>query len=238
MGFEFLYEDTFRDVLRLRPHELAHAGPGMFHVTAHAMDDLHCFGDRADKLEFLDRFARILSPLPIRDPLRRAPYPHLRPEASLVAYCLLDNHYHLLIRQFSVGGCERAMRSVLTSYGHYFNRRYGRRFVPIFREPYTATQISSSVHGARAMAYVTLNHEIEREHYEFNSHDVYVGRRKADWIDTNSGLWFFGGDSAAYRRYLAGEGRQALERKIARRDQSTGKRARRIPRGPATHIKR
>lgn len=228
----------YLDAERLRPSEMSHYDQAMFHVTAHAIDDLHCFGDRRDKLEFLDRFARVLSPEPVRDPVRRRMYPHLRQEASLVAFCLLENHYHLIIRQFSATGGRRLMRSVLTSYGHYFNDKYDRPGSQIYREEFTATRIASSVQGARTLAYVTLNHEVLQERYEFSSHEYYVAKRRASWLDIESGMWFFGGDVKAYEEYLAGDGRAALERKIANRESRPPLRGSRVRRGPASHIKR
>lgn len=228
----------YLDAERLRPSEMSRYDQAMFHVTARAMDDLHCFGDRQDKLEFLDRFARVLSPEPVRDPVRRTFFPHLRGEAALVAFCILENHYHLIIRQFSATGGQRLMRSVLSSYGKYFNSKYGRRCVPIFREEFTATRIASSLQGARTLAYVTLNHEVKREKYEFSTHDYFVGKRRASWLDVDSGLWFFGGDREAYAEYLAGEGVEALERKIERRANRPLSVATPLRRGPATHIRR
>lgn len=235
----FFGEDMgYLDAERLRPSEMSRYEQGMFHVTARAMDDLHCFGDRRDKLEFLERFARVLSTEPVRDPVRRRPFPHLLGEASLVAFCILENHYHLIIRQFSATGGQRLMRSVLSSYGKHFNSKYGRRCVPIFREEFTATRIASSLQGARTVAYVTLNHEVERERFEFSSHDYYMGKRRASWLDVDSGLWFFGGDRETYSEYLAGEGVEALERKIARRAKSPLRQGRPLRRGPVSHIRR
>lgn len=235
----FFGEDMgYLDAERLRPSEMSRYEQGMFHLTARAMDDLHCFGDRRDKLEFLERFARVLSAEPVRDPARRTFFPYLRSEASLVAFCILENHYHLIVRQFSATGGQRLMRSVLSSYGMYFNKKYGRRKVPIFREEFTATRIVSSVQGARTLAYVTLNHEIEREKYEFSSHDYYIGRRRASWLDVDSGLWFFGRDRKAYENYLAGEGTEALERKIERRAVRPPRSSTPLRRGPVSHIAR
>lgn len=228
----------YLDAERLRPSELSRYGQAMFHVTAHAVDDLHCFGDRQDKLEFLTRFARVLSPEPVRDPVRRTYFPHFLGEASLVAFCILENHYHLIIRQFSATGGRRLMRSVLTSYGHYFNDKYDRPGSQIYREEFTATRIASSVQGVRTLAYVTLNHEVQQERYEFSSHDYYVGKRRASWLDIGSGLWFFGGDVTAYEEYLSGDGRAALERKIASRGQRPPLHGSRVRRGPSSHIKR
>ena len=44
---------------------------------------------------------------------------------SVVSYCLMPNHYHLLIRQDRDGGILRFMRSLSTSTAKYFNWQYG-----------------------------------------------------------------------------------------------------------------
>lgn len=240
MGNEWLYEIERLEAERLRPSELARYERGMLHLTARAIDDMHCFGDRQDKAEFLARFERHLSPDPQRDPVRRRMFPSFRGEASLVAYCLLDNHYHLLIRQFSVHGTRRLMRSVLGSYGKYFNSKYGRGNVPVFREPFTATKINGSRQGRFAIGYVTLNHEVKRDKYEFSSHDYYLGRRRApSWLDVKSGLWFFGGDREKYAHYIANDASEALDRKIANREAKKSQYApRAIRRGSPSHINR
>lgn len=239
MGNEYLYELERLETELLRPSELAQYDTGMFHITQHAIDDLYCFSDRTDMKEFLDRFARHVSPEPQRDPVRREPYAHHRAAASLVAYCLLENHYHLIIRQFSKHGAVRLMQSVSGSYVKYFNRKYGRERAPVFSAPFSATKINGSVQGEVAMSYVMLNHEVQRENYEFSSFDFYAGRRPAPaWLDTRSGLWFFAGDRDRFERVVLTDGISALERKIARRAASRGAPPRRARGGRASHIDR
>lgn len=129
------------------------------------------------------------------------------------------------------------MDSVLASYGRDFNKKYPRKG-SIWREPYASRWISNREQGARTLAYVTLNHEVQRERYLHTSHDYYTGARHADWIDVNSGLAWFGGDRERYREYVMNEGYEALERKILARD-SRRRSPRRGPRrGPANHIAR
>lgn len=240
MGFSEAYESDYLVTERLRPAETARWDGGMFHVTAHAVDDLYAFGDAQDRNEFLDRFRRHLSPQPVRDPLRRELFPHHRDIASLVAFCVLENHYHLILRQFTSPGVQRLMRSVLVSYGRYFNNKYDRRVgAQIWSSEYTATPIKSKLQGASAVAYVTLNHEVRRERYLHCSHDYYVGDRRAEWLDVKSGLWFFGGDASEYERALRDEGLEALERKIRRRAVRAERTVRGRPgprRGPGTHF--
>ncbi len=241
MGNEYLFEFEQQKAERLRPSELAKYETGMFHVTQHAIDDLYCFSDRTDMKEFLDRFARHLSIEPQRDPVRRELFPHMRSDVSLVAFCLLENHYHLILRQYSLHGTRRLMNSVLSSYSKYFNRKYGRVGSPIFREPFTATKINDSSHGRAALAYVTLNHEVKMEDYEFCSYDFYVGRRRCpEWLDPASGLWFFDGKADEFKRHIQDEGRAALDRKIARREERSAESPtlRRARTGRASHVRR
>ncbi|QQS18605.1 transposase [Candidatus Saccharibacteria bacterium] len=47
-------------------------------------------------------------------------------EVQLLAYCLMPNHFHLLLYQESDRGVEKLMRRVTTGYVMYFNNRYAR----------------------------------------------------------------------------------------------------------------
>jgi putative transposase len=42
------------------------------------------------------------------------------------AYCLMPNHFHILLRERVEGGISKFMLRVLTAYSMYFNRRYDR----------------------------------------------------------------------------------------------------------------
>ena len=45
---------------------------------------------------------------------------------SILAYTLLPNHFHLLLRQESPGGITEFMRKIGTGYTMYFNKKYVR----------------------------------------------------------------------------------------------------------------
>ena len=47
-------------------------------------------------------------------------------EISLLAYCLMPNHFHLLIKQRNEMAIDSFMSSVGTRYTQYFNRKYKR----------------------------------------------------------------------------------------------------------------
>lgn len=45
---------------------------------------------------------------------------------ELLAYCLMTNHFHLVVRQTEEGGISSAMGQLLNSYTKYFNTKYQR----------------------------------------------------------------------------------------------------------------
>ena len=53
----------------------------------------------------------------------------------LVAYCLMPNHFHLLLKQTGKKSITKIMRSLLTRYSRYFNTKYS-RVGPVFQGRY------------------------------------------------------------------------------------------------------
>lgn len=219
----------------LKPDELKQFSNSTFHLTCRAIDDLHVFADRQDKREFLNRFERHLSSREFRDRYRR-PFPKYREGVRLFGFGVLDNHFHLLLHQFAAEGIRRLMRSVMVSYGRYFNDRYSRTG-PIFQSAFQSRMIADAEHAKRSIAYVHLNHEVERERYEFCSHDYYVGRRRCDWLDSAMGLRVFGG-RAAYLAYMDRNADRLLDEKRKRREHDSKRHGIPVRRGPASHVAR
>src|SRR3990167_2730154 len=52
---------------------------------------------------------------------------------ELIAYCLMKNHYHMLIRQESETAMDQFMNSLWTRYTMYFNKKY-KRIGPLFQD--------------------------------------------------------------------------------------------------------
>ena len=47
-------------------------------------------------------------------------------EIDLLAYCLMPNHFHLLVYQEKINSMNHFLRSVATKYAMFFNRKYDR----------------------------------------------------------------------------------------------------------------
>lgn len=212
---------------------LRDAGNRLFHVTGRAIDDLLPFGNAAEKLLLLDCFERHLAPQPILDAKRR-PYRKLFDEAELLSFAILDNHFHLVINQLVAGGLDRFMRSVLTGFSKQFNHKYFRSG-PLFESSFNARWIQDGRHAKRAIAYVHLNHEVQRLQYPYTSHPVYVGDRSSNWLSTNVGLDLFGGRDG-YLEYIDIYGPRILEEKASRRAAKPQPAVvRTVPRGRSDH---
>ncbi|MAG12458.1 hypothetical protein CL630_01455 [bacterium] len=49
-----------------------------------------------------------------------------KPLVAIGAYCLMPNHFHILIRQIQPNGISRFMQKLMTAYSMYFNTKYER----------------------------------------------------------------------------------------------------------------
>ena len=53
-------------------------------------------------------------------------FPRGKPLVAIGAWCLMPNHFHLLIKQMSENGIIKFMQKVTTGYSMYFNQKYNR----------------------------------------------------------------------------------------------------------------
>jgi len=75
---------------------------------------------------------------------------------EIIAYCLMPNHFHLLIKEMGEGGISKFMLKVLTGYGMYFNKKNDRTG-PIFEGCFKAKHVAEDSYLEYLLAYVHLN---------------------------------------------------------------------------------
>ena len=132
---------------------------------------------------FLSLFKRHLSSEPARDRTRRL-YPHYAGKVELAAYCLMPNHYHLLLYLKEVDGIELLMRSVMTAYSGYFNRNYSRTG-KLFEGHFLASRITSDEYLWHVSQYIHLNPlDIgqDPQKYEYSSLLYFRSDRASEWV--------------------------------------------------------
>jgi putative transposase len=111
-------------------------------------------------------------------------------EITLIAYCLMPNHFHFLVRQHSKRSIEDFMRSLLTRYVMYFNKRY-KRVGPLFQSKYKAVLVKSDNQLRYLTKYIHRN-PLKRKLYK--KADVYQALRLqpssySAYIDKNHKSW-------------------------------------------------
>lgn len=113
-------------------------------------------------------------------------------QIELVAYCLMPNHYHLLVKQNPQLGIKQFIQSIATRYSMYFNKKYG-RVGALFQEVYKAILITDEPYLLHLTRYIHQN-PLEYTTDIINAYSSYgdfLGLRKTSWIKPEIVLSFF-----------------------------------------------
>lgn len=122
-------------------------------------------------------------------------------EITLLAYCLMPNHFHLFIKQKTAQGMNKFMLSLCTRYSMYFNRKY-KRVGPIYQDIYKAVGVVTDPqfiylskyihrHNAPHNASASQGPALQGWEAQPSSYDDYLGKRKTEWVHPAEVLAFF-----------------------------------------------
>jgi putative transposase len=75
---------------------------------------------------------------------------------SILGYCLMPNHFHLILYEHTEGGISKFMGKLLTAYSMYFNKKY-ERSGPLVTHPFRSEHISNESQYMYIFSYVHLN---------------------------------------------------------------------------------
>lgn len=121
-------------------------------------------------------------------------------EISLLAYCLMPNHFHLLVKQKLIDGIDRFMSSLGTRYTTFFNKKY-KRFGPVCQAVYKAVLIDSDEQLLYLTSYIHRNplgkklasqgESLQSYLSQPSSLPEYLGQRKTEWVHPEEILAYF-----------------------------------------------
>lgn len=133
----------------------------VFHVYNRGVDKRNIFLDHADYLRFYESLhlfntEEAMTNLTVARQRERDKKNSL---VSIEAYCLLPNHFHLLIRQESENGIGELIKKVSNGYTLYFNEKYKRSGV-LFQGTYKRVLVENNEQYQYLFAYVNENHAV------------------------------------------------------------------------------
>jgi len=107
-------------------------------------------------------------------------------KVKILVYCVMDNHYHLIIEDSS-GRLTEFMREINGNYGMYYRKRFGGRGY-VFHDRYKSILIQGDIYLKMATVYVLLNPlraGIVRNPYEYtwSSINEYFTGGESEFID-------------------------------------------------------
>lgn len=75
---------------------------------------------------------------------------------SILGYCLMPNHFHLILHEHKENGISKFMGKLLTAYSMYFNTKY-ERSGPLFTHPFRSEHINNESQYMYIFSYLHLN---------------------------------------------------------------------------------
>lgn len=161
---------------------------GYYHIYNRGVEKRNIFLDEQDYRVFLSYLKLYLSPT---DEIEKVPpsrkLKNYFGEADLMCYCLMPNHYHMLIRQYCTTTITGLIRSVSTRYAMYFNKKH-RRTGHLFQGVYRAVTVESETQLLHLSRYIHRNPDptgsnpVGLVRYKYSSLSNYLGLAKQPWI--------------------------------------------------------
>jgi REP element-mobilizing transposase RayT len=124
---------------------------------------------------------------------------------TVIAYCLLPNHYHFLVRQDGEARAGLLPQRVFNSYTKAYNRRYGHSGT-LFEDNYKVKHVKDKAHLLNLCRYIHANpvlHGIvaQVEAWPYSNYLEWVGERDGTLVDREFITTYFA-TPEAYREYV------------------------------------
>lgn len=173
---------------------------GYYHIYNRGVEKRQIFYDENDCKVFLHYMKMYLLPEEELQLLNNVNFQtqrfvplNLSKEVDLLAFALMPNHIHLLIKQHTRDGIVKFMRRVSTAYVMYFNKKYQRVGV-LFQGRYKASLIDNEIYLLHLTRYIHLNPNglsVPIDFNEFSSYPYYLRKKQASWIKPKEILSYF-----------------------------------------------
>lgn len=173
-----------------RPLRITYSG-AYYHITSRGNEQRDIFKSQKDREKFLYYLESATE----------------RYGAVIHAYCLMSNHFHLLL-ETPRGNLSEIMRHIVGAYTTYFNVKK-KRVGHLFQGRYKAMLVEADEYATELSRYIHLNPVRAGivtlpEEYKWSSYQSYIGQMSSPkWLKTDFVLGYFGEKSgtAARKKY-------------------------------------
>ncbi|NTU46298.1 hypothetical protein HGA88_01595 [Candidatus Roizmanbacteria bacterium] len=131
--------------------------------------------------------------------------------ATLLAFCLMPNHFHLLLRQEKDGGIQEMLSNTVNAFTRYFNLLHERKG-PIFLPRWKAVRVRTEEQLLHVSRYIHLNPTSSGLVSTFDSLLTYPFTSLREYIDSSAEarcytkeiLSLFSGSRSLYGEFVKG----------------------------------
>ena len=198
-----------------------------YHIFNRGMSKQTIFHDNTDRARFLFLILYFQSPVilqnisrSVKEFVKHSVFNIDKQEiikdkfVELTSFCLMPNHFHLLLRQKKENSISKFMQKLGTGYTMYFNQKY-ERVGSLFQGRFKAILVDRQAHFIHLPFYIHLNPlEIYRgstslistmnflENYRWSSFPDYIGKKNFPSVTSREFLSEFFKGSENYKKEI------------------------------------
>jgi putative transposase len=149
---------------------------GYYHIYNRGNGKMDIFRDDQDYYSFLKRLRLVLG-MDDKLPTNLRIIPFKKKSFLVVCYCLMANHFHILIKQNTLIPISNLVSKICTSYSKYFNKKYD-RVGHLFQDQFKAVNVNDDRYLLWLSAYIHLNPKLaglcDPAEYKWSSYREYI----------------------------------------------------------------
>ena len=150
-----------------------------YHIYNRGVEKRKIFLDDQDYAVFLSLLKRHLGIEPSVGSQGRE-YEWLSNVVEVTAFCLMPNHFHLLLYQIELDAVTKLVRAVCSAYVVYFNDKYD-RVGPLFQGKFRAVRVSNSGYLQYLTRYIHRNPS-DYMKWEWSSLSYWLDKKSSVWV--------------------------------------------------------
>ena len=142
------------------------SGSGVYHILFRGVNQQNIFDEKADFEKLKETIGKVKQDL----------------EFEIYAYCFMNNHVHIVLKEKNIGDISLIMKRILTKYARWYNIKYGRSGALIANR-YKSVPVEIDEYFLSLVRYIHQNPVkaamVENvEDYPHSSYSEYINEKK------------------------------------------------------------